>query len=77
MSNFFVTPWIIAHQALLPIGDPRQEYWSRLPFPPPGNLPNAGIEPALPALAGAFFITREAAYLNLSMLKCLACGLLH
>ena len=38
----------------------RQEYWSGLPFPPPGNLPNPGMEPvspASPALAGGFFIT--------------------
>ena len=33
----------------------RQEYWSRLPFPPPGDLPNSGIEPAFPASAGRFF----------------------
>ena len=37
-----VTPWIIAHQAPLSMGFPRQEYWSRLPFPPPGDLPNPG-----------------------------------
>jgi len=34
----------------------RQEYWSGLPFPPPGDLPNPGIEPKSPALAGRFFI---------------------
>ena len=36
---------------------PRQEYWSRLPLPPPGDLPRLGIEPASPALAGRFFTT--------------------
>jgi len=36
---------------------PRQEYWSRLPFPSPGDLPNPGIEPASPAFAGEFFAT--------------------
>ena len=36
---------------------PRQEYWSRLPFPPPGDLPNPGIECTSPALAGRFFTT--------------------
>ena len=36
-------------------GFPRQEYWSRVPFPPPGDLPDPGIEPASPALAGKFF----------------------
>ena len=34
---------------------PRQEYWSGLPFPPPGDLPDPGIEPMSPALAGGFF----------------------
>ena len=38
-------------------GFPRQEYWSRLPFPPPGDLPNPGIERTSPALAGRFFTT--------------------
>ena len=36
---------------------PRQEYWSGLPFPPPGDLPNPGIEPRSPVLAGGFFTT--------------------
>ena len=38
-------------------GFPRQEYWSGLPFPSPGNRPNSGIEPASPALPGEFFTT--------------------
>ena len=37
------------------MGFPRQEYWSGLPFPSPGDLPNRGIEPTFPALAGGFF----------------------
>jgi len=37
------------------MGFPRQEYWSGLPFPPPVNLPDLGIKPASPALAGGFF----------------------
>ena len=41
----FATRWIIAHQAPLSMGFSRQEYWSGLPFPPPGDLPNPGIEP--------------------------------
>ena len=41
------------------MGFPREEYWSRLPFPPLGNLPDPGMEPASPALAGGFF-TSEA-----------------
>ena len=41
----FVTQWTVACQALLPMGFPRQEYWSGLPFLSPGNLPDPGIEP--------------------------------
>ena len=51
------TPGTVAHQAPLSMGFPRQEYWSRLPFPSPGDLSNPGIEPASPALAGGFFTT--------------------
>ena len=39
------------------MGFPRQEYWSGLPFPSPGDLPDPGIEPMSPALAGGFFTT--------------------
>ena len=56
----FVTPWSEARQAPLSIGFPRQEYWSGLHFPPPGDLPIPGIEPASPAasaLAGKFSTT--------------------
>ena len=58
--QLFVTPWTVAHQAPLSVGFPRQEYWSGLPFPSPGALPDPGIEPrspASPALAGGFFTT--------------------
>ena len=44
------TPWTIAPQAPPPTGFPRQEYWSGLPFPSPGDLPDPGIEPGSPAL---------------------------
>ena len=47
----------VAHQAPLCVGFPRPEYCSRLPFPSPGDLPNPGIKPASPALAGGFFTT--------------------
>ena len=40
-----VTPWTVAHQAPPSMGFSRQEYWSGLPFPSPGDLPNPGIEP--------------------------------
>ena len=51
----FVTLWTVACQALLSMGFSRQKYWSGLPFPSPRNLPDPGIEPASPALAGRFF----------------------
>ena len=57
ISDSFATPWTVAHQTPLSMGFPRQEYWSGLPWPPPGDLPNPGIEPASPALAGGFFTT--------------------
>ena len=44
------TPWTVAHQAPLILGFPRQEYWSGLSFPSPGDLPNPGIEPKPPAM---------------------------
>ena len=50
LSNSFVTPWTVAHQAPLSMGFSRQEYWSGLPCPPPANLPNPGIEPRSPTL---------------------------
>ena len=43
-----VTPWTAACQTLLSMGFPRQEYWSGLPFPSPGDLPDPGIEPTFP-----------------------------
>ena len=49
MSNS-ATPWTVAHQAPSSMGFSRQEYWSGLPFPSPGDLPNSGIEPRSPAL---------------------------
>ena len=48
--QLFATPWTIASQAPLSMGLSRQEYWSGLPFPSPGDLPNPGIEPGSPAL---------------------------
>ena len=52
MSGSFVTP-----QALLSVGFPRQEYWGGLPVPAPEDLPDPGIEPWSPVLAGRFFTT--------------------
>ena len=54
-----MTPWAVARQAPLSMGISRQEYWSGLHALLRGNLPNPGIEPASPALAGEFFFTAE------------------
>ena len=48
--RLFATPWAAAYQAPLSMGFSRQEYWSGVPFPSPGDLPNPGIEPGSPAL---------------------------
>ena len=55
--QLFAALWSVAHQAPLSMGFPRQEYWSGLPLSSPGDLPNPGIEPTSPALAGGFFTT--------------------
>ena len=63
MSDCFVTPWTIVLQALLSIGFPRQEYWRRLSFSSPGDLPDPGIEPTSsvsPEQAGGVFATKPA-----------------
>ena len=58
--QLFVTPWAIVHQAPLSMGFSKQEYWSGLPLPLPGGLPDPGIKPvslASPALVSGFFTT--------------------
>ena len=57
--QLFVTLWTVTHQAPLPMEFSRQEYWSRLPFLAPGDLPDPGLNLSLasPALAEGFFIT--------------------
>ena len=54
--QLFVTPWTVTHQAPLSMGFSRQESWSGLPFPSPGDLPDPGIEPMSPALLGDFLL---------------------
>ena len=57
----FATSWTVAHQVPLSMGFNEQEYWSVLPFPPLGDLPDSGIEPSSPsspALADKLFTTR-------------------
>ena len=58
--QLFATPWTVARQTPLSMGFSRQECWSGLPCPPPGDLPDPGMElefPISPALAGGFFTT--------------------
>ena len=55
--QLFATPWTVACQAPLSMEFPSQEYWSGLPFSPPGALPDPGIEPASPASVGRVFPT--------------------
>ena len=59
----FVIPWTITHHTPLSMGFSRQVYWSRLPCPPPGDLPNSEIEPeslVSPELTGGFFTASAA-----------------
>ena len=49
LAQLFATLWTIACKAPLSMGFPSQEYWSGLPFPPPGDLPDPGIKPVPPA----------------------------
>ena len=55
--RLFATPWTIVHLAPLSMEFSKQEYWSELPFPFPGDLPDPGIKLAFPALAGRVFTT--------------------
>ena len=65
MSSDSATAWTVARQVLLSMGFSSQEYWSGLPCPSPGALPNPGIEPlflTIPALAAGFFTTNQSVY---------------
>ena len=71
--QLLTTLWTVAHQAPLSMGFSRQEYCSGLPFLPPEDLPNPGIEPAstaFPALAGRFFTTAAAKSLQSCLTLC-------
>ena len=59
MSDSFATPWTVAYQAPLSMGFLKQEYWSGLPFPSPGDLPYPGVEFTSFALADGFFTTKS------------------
>ena len=55
LVQLFATPGTVALQTPLLMGFSRQEYWCRVPFPPPGDFPDLGIKALSPALAGRFF----------------------
>ena len=59
-SHSFTIPWTVACQAPLFMGFARQEYWTGVPFLSPGDLPDPGLKPGSPALAGSFFTTEPA-----------------
>ena len=72
-SCLFETPWTVAHQVPLSLEFSRQEYWSELLFPPPGDLRDPGIEPVSPtspALAGRFFTTELPGKPGSSLIGC-------
>ena len=71
--TLFVTLWTIAHKAPLIMWFSRQEYWSELPCPPPGDLPDSGIKPLSSmssAMAGGFFTTSAIWEISFSILVC-------
>ena len=57
--RLFATPWTVAYQASPSMGFSRQEYWSVLPFPSPGDLPDPGIEPRSPALQAYYPLSHQ------------------
>ena len=70
--RLFATQWTVAHQAPLSMEFSRQEYWSGLPFPTPGDLPEPGIKTASlasPALTGRFFTTMPPGKPKLTVLQ--------
>ena len=69
--RLFATPWTVAYQAPLSMGFSRQECWSGLPFPSPGDIPNPGIEPGSPALQADAFPSEPPVNINRSIWPCL------
>ena len=67
--RLFATPWTVAYQAPLSMEFSRQEYWSGLPFPSPGDLPDLGIEPRSPAMEADSLPTEPPGKLELKELK--------
>ena len=75
-----VTSWTVVHQAPLPMGFSRQEYWSGLPFPSPGDLPDPGIKPRFLALQVDSFLSEPPGkpfdYLPMSLIQNLTPGVI-
>ena len=68
-----VNPWTVARQAPLSMGFSRQEYWSGLPFPSPGDRPNPGIKPGSPALQADSLPSEPAGRPQLGFLETILC----
>ena len=68
--RLFATLWTVAPQAPLSMGFSRQEYWSGLPFPSPGDLPDPGIEPRSPALQADALTSEPPGKPNINMHFC-------
>ena len=64
----FATPWTVPRQVPLSMELSRQEYWSGVPFPPPGDLPNSGIKPRSPALREVSLLSEPPGKVNISLL---------
>ena len=73
--QLFAIPWTVVYQASLSMGFSRQEYWSGLPFPSPGDLPDPGIEPRSPALQADALPSEPPGYLGSP--KCRYLHLIH
>ena len=73
MSNSFVTPWTVACQAALSMEFPRQDHWSGLPFPTPGDPLNPGIESGSSALQGDSLMSEPPGKVIQKMLDCKKC----
>ena len=65
--QLFAISWTVVYQASLSMGFSRQEYWSGVPFPSPGDPPDPGIEPKSPALPGGFFTTESPGKVNVCL----------
>ena len=74
--QLLVTPWTVAYQVPLSMGFSRQEDWSGLPFPSPGDLPDPGMEPGSPALQADALPSEPPEKLHLSILEFFNLGIL-